>query len=309
MNTLSRHLDAYLKLRRQLGFKLDLAGHMLRHFVRYADQEKAAFVTVKLALRWATHPAGLTQTRNATRLGYVRGFARYLSAYDPRTEIPPVGLVPGQFCRRTPHLYQDRDIVRLLEATRHIDGSNEFKGMAYATLLGLLAVTGLRIGEATGLERKDVELHRSLLIVRRAKGNKTRLVPLHPTTRQALERYVAMRDKAFPEPQTTCFFVSERGTRLADCTVNNWFHQVACQIGLRQPGPRRGPRVHDLRHYFAVRTLLRWYRSDTDVEVHLPELSTYLGHTSVQQTYWYLSAVPELLQLATRRWQQREGTR
>ena len=181
--------------------------------------------------------------------------------------------------------------------------------MAYATLLGLLAVTGLRIGEATGLDRKDVELHRSLLIVRRAKGNKTRLVPLHLTTRQALERYEAMRDKAFPEPQTTCFFVSERGTRLADCTVNNWFHQVACQIGLRQPGPRRGPRVHDLRHYFAVRTLLRWYRSDTDVETHLPELSTYLGHTGVEQTYWYLSAVPELLQLATRRWQQREGTR
>ena len=249
MSTLGQQLDAYLTLRRQLGFKLDLAGQMLRHFVRYADQEKAAFVTVKLALRWATQPAGLTQTRNATRLGYVRGFARYLSAYDPRTEIPPVGLVPGQFCRRTPHLYQDHDIVRLLDATRHIDDSNEFKGMAYATLLGLLAVTGLRIGEATGLERKDVELHRSLLIVRRAKGNKTRLVPLHPTTRQALERYAAMRDKAFPEPQTTCFFVSERGTRLADCTVNNWFHQVACQIGLRQPGPRRGPRVHDLRHH------------------------------------------------------------
>ena len=135
MSTLCRHLDAYLKLRRQLGFKLDLAGQMLRHFVRYADQEKAAFVTVKLALRWATQPAGRTLTRNATRLGYVRGFARYLSAYDPRTEIPPVGLVPGQFCRRTPHLYQDGDIVRLLEATRHIDGRNEFKGMAYATCL------------------------------------------------------------------------------------------------------------------------------------------------------------------------------
>lgn len=309
MISLRRQLDDYLKLRRQLGFKLELAGQMLRQFVRFAEQEKAAFITIKLALRWATSPARLTPARNATRLGYVRGFARYLSALDPRTEVPPAGLLPGQFCRRTPHLYQDDDIVRLIEAARHLDPTNAFKGLAYATLFGLLAATGLRISEATGLEREDADLRRSLLLIRRAKGNKTRLVPLHPTARRALTRYAALRDRSFPEPQCPKFFVSERGTRLSNHTVNRWFHWAACQIGLRQHGRRRGPRVHDLRHYFAVRTLLRWYRSDTNVDAHLPELSTYLGHGGVQHTYWYLSAVPELLQLATRRWQQQEATR
>jgi integrase len=206
-------------------------------------------------------------------------------------------------------VYHDDDIVRLLEAARHIDPTNEFKGMAYATLFGLLAVTGLRVGEATGLERQDVDLRRSLLLIRRAKVNKTRLVPLHATARRALARYAAQRDQVFPAPVSPNFFVSERGTRLTDNTVNQWFHRIACQIGLCQRGRHRGPRVHDLRHYFAVRTLLRWYRSDTNVEARLPELSTYLGHAGVQHTYWYLSAVPQLLQLATRRWQQQEATR
>ena len=208
-----------------------------------------------------------------------------------------------------PIFYQHGDILRLMDALRQIDHTNEFKGTSYATLFGLLAVTGMRLGEATGLDRQDVDLDRGLITVRRAKGNKSRLVPLHPSAQRALQKYADLRDKAFPEPFSPSFFVSERGTRLFGCSVNRWFLLVACQIGLRKPGGRRGPRVHDLRHHFAIQTLLRWYRTDADVEVHLPELSTYLGHVHVRDTYWYLSAVPELLQLATLRWQHREDTR
>ena len=245
MSTLCRQLDAYLKLRRQLGFKLDLAGQMLRHFVRYADQEKAAFVTVKLALRWATQPAGLTQTRNATRLGYVRGFARYLSAYDPRTEIPTVGLVPGQFCRRTPHLYHDDDIVRLLEATRHIDGRNEFKGMAYATLLGLLAVTGLRLGEALNFRTEDMDWSEGILTIRGAKFGKSRLVPLHTSTCKVLADYAKRRDERFGARAEGHFLVNLNGNRLDKGEVHRAFYLLSRQIGLRAADASRGPRLHD----------------------------------------------------------------
>ncbi|MGB7767694.1 MAG: tyrosine-type recombinase/integrase [Verrucomicrobiia bacterium] len=307
MNTLSVHLDNYLKLRRQLGFQLRISGLLLRKFVLFADREKATFVTTKLALRWATQPADIRLSQGAVRMGIVRRFALYLSAIDPRTEVPPPGLLPCQFRRRTPHLYRDDDIVRLMAVTRQIDHANEFKGATYATLFGLLAVTGMRLGEALALDRQDVDLKAGLITVRRAKGNKSRFVPLHPSAQRALQQYVELRDQACMQPASPGFLLSERGTRLLGCTVNRWFLLVACQIGLRKPGGRRGPRVHDLRHYFAVRTLLRWYRADVDVEVHLPELSTYLGHVHVRHTYWYLSAVPELLKLATLRWQHREG--
>jgi integrase/recombinase XerD len=307
MNTLSFHLENYLKLRRQLGFKLRGAGLMLCKFVRFAEQEKAPFVTTDLSLRWATQPVNIRLSQSAVRLGHVRRFAQYMSSIDPRTEVPPTGLLPCQFRRRAPHLYQGKDILRLMEATRQIDHTNEFKGVSYATLIGLLAVTGMRLGETLALDRQDVDLAQGLITVRRAKGNKSRLVPLHPSTQRALQRYADMRDQTIPQPLSPSFFVSEQGTRLADDSVNRWFLLVSCQIGLRKPGGRRGPRVHDLRHNFAIQTLLRWYRANVDVEVHLPELSTYLGHVHVRHTYWYLSAVPELLKLATLRWQRREG--
>ena len=306
MNTLGVQLDNYLKLRRQLGFKLHMSGLLLRKFVQFAEQEKASFITTKLALRWATQPLNISLSQSANRLGMARRFAQYLSAIDPRTEVPPVGLLPCQFRRRAPQLYQGDDILRLMKATRQIDHINEFKGATYATLFGLLAVTGMRLGEALALDRQDVDLDKGLITVRRAKGDKSRFVPLHPSSQRALQRYADMRDQACPHPLSPSFLLSERGTRLLDCTVNRWFLLVSCQIGLRKPGGRRGPRVHDLRHHFAIQTLLRWYRSNVDVEVHLPELATYLGHVHVRDTYWYLSAVPELLKLATLRWQRRE---
>jgi integrase len=159
----------------------------------------------------------------------------------------------------------------------------------------------MRVGEAIALDRDDVNLTQALLTVRQAKGNKSRLVPLHPSTRDVLRRYECLRDRICPNPRTSSFFISQRGTRLLDCTVRYWFIRISHQIGLRGPHDHRGPRLHDLRHRFAIRTLERWYRMDKDIEVHLPELATYLGHGHVTDTYWYLSATPELLRLATRR--------
>src|SRR6266567_9383488 len=171
------------------------------------------------------------------------------------------------------------------------------------TMFGFLAVTGTRIGEAVSLDDEDVDLKQGLVTVRRAKGNKSRVVPLHLSTRKVLQQYVDLRNRTFPRPLSPSFFVSEKGTRQYDNTVRRWFGLVACRIGLRKVGNRRGPRVHDLRHRFAIKTMLRWYRTHTNVDVHLPELSTYLGHCHVNDTYWYLSAVPELLKLATLRLQ------
>lgn len=309
MKALSVHLGDYLQLRRQLGFKLRVPGILLRNFVRFAKQERASFITTKLALRWATRPANLKPVQRANRLGMVRRFARYLSVVDPRTEVPDQKLLPYRSHRRAPHIYREEDVLRLMEAAWRIYPATELTGTTCATLFGLLAATGMRIGEALGLDRADVDLDCGLVTVRRAKGNKSRFVPLHASTQQALRRYAAMRDGVHARPASPSFFVSESGTRLIHGTVNRWFLLVASRVGLRKPGDRRGPRAHDLRHYFAIRTLLRWYRSNTDVEVHLPDLSTYLGHVNVRDTYWYLSAVPELLMLATLRWQRKEPRR
>ncbi len=309
MKTLAVHLDNYLKLRRQLGFKLRVGGILLRNFVRFAEKQRTSFVTTKLALRWATQPVELQPVQKANRLGVVRRFAEYLSTLDPRTEVPAQKLLPYQFRRREPHIYRKEDILRLIEATRHIDPANPIKGASYATLIGLLAVTGMRVGEAIGLDTDDVDLSRGVVTVRRAKGDKSRLVPLHPSSQEALRQYASLRDEVFPRPSGSNFFVSERGTRLRHCSVNRWFLLVASQLGLRKPGDRRGPRIHDLRHHFAIQTMLRWYRSKTDVEAHLPDLSTYLGHVHVRHTYWYLLAVPELLRLATQRCERKEDGR
>jgi integrase len=309
MKTLMAHLEDYLKLRRQLGFKLEVSGRLLHDFVRFAKQQRAAFITTKLALRWATQVPNLQPVQKANRLGMARRFAQYLSAIDPRTEVPAPKLLPYHCRRREPHLYQVEDVRRLMEGARQIDPTHPIKGASYATLIGLLAVTGLRAGEAIGLDREDTELTEGILTIRHAKGGKTRLVPLHASARRALQRYATLRDEVFPRPSCASFFVSERGTRLSYDSVNYWFLQIAWRIGLRQPGDRQGPRLHDLRHHFAIQTMLRWYRSKTDVEAHLPDLSTYLGHVHVRDTYWYLSAVPELLHLATRRRQQMEGER
>jgi integrase/recombinase XerD len=192
-------------------------------------------------------------------------------------------------------------VAQLFNASRQIDSSDGIKGQTLSTVLGLLAVTGMRVGEAVALDGGDFDPDKGLLTIRLAKGSKSRIVPLHPSTTLALRRYASVRDSIYVKRTSPAFFVWEGGDRLVYDSVNRWFLLVACQIGLRKPGDSNGPRVHDLRHYFAIRTLLNWYRASADVEAHLPELATYLGHVHVRDTYWYLSAVPELLKLATLR--------
>lgn len=309
MTALARHLDTYLRLRRQLGFKLEVPAILLRGFVQFARKQRASFITTQLALRWATRPADIKPRQRAVRLGVVRRFAEYLSTLDPRTEVPAKNLLPYQYRRPTPYLYRDEEVLRLIESAWHLDDSCPIKCATYGTLFGLLAVSGMRVGEAIALACSDVDLDHGVLTIPRAKGNKSRLVPLHPTTGQALQRYRDLRAKHWPRPSDATFFISERGMMLRYSTVNRWFRILARRIGLRRADVPGGPRLHDLRHRFAIRTLVDWYRSDVAVDAHMPELATYLGHVHVSDTYWYLSAAPELLQQAMLRWQRMEGTR
>lgn len=307
MNHLSNHLEAYLKLRRDLGFSLRVSGSLLRKFVIFAKKKKVSFVSTELALEWATQPADSQPAQWANRLSMVRCFAKYLSAVDPHTVIPAQGLLPHRYRRKAPYFYHDREVLRLMQKAKELPSPKGLRGATFATLLGLLTATGMRVGEVVRLDRDQVDLQQALLTVRHSKGNQSRLVPIHPSSRQALRHYERLRNRICPQPQSPSFFLSEEGARLTTGTVRHWFRQVSRRSGLRGPNDRRGPRLHDLRHRFAIQALLKWYRSNKDIEAHLPELATYLGHKHVSGTYWYLSATPELLRQATRRWEHEKG--
>ena len=307
MKSLAKHLKAYLHLRRSLGFKLRVQAGLLARFVDFARQKKASIITAKLALSWATGAQGCQPAQWANRLGMVRRFARYVSGVDARTEIPAQELLPLRLHRKAPYLYSDGEVCRLIEAIRLLPDPLDLRAASYATMLGLLSVTGMRVSEVIGLDRQDVDLKQGLLTVRNAKFGKSRLVPIHRTTQSKLQDYERLRDGCYPRPRTASFFLSERGTRPTDCSFRHWFIVASRKIGLRGTTDSHGPRIHDLRHCFAVKTILNWYRRGIDVEAHLPELTTYLGHGHVTDTYWYISATPELLKLATQRLERGKG--
>jgi integrase len=300
-------LQDYLTLRRRLGFKLRNTEYLLRQFIRLAKASGASHVTTRLVIRWATQRSQSEPVTLAARYRTARLFALYLSSLDPHVQVPPPGLLPYRKDRKSPYIYSDREVVRLLGAAARLPSPKGLRGPTLSTLIGLLAATGMRIGEAIRLDRSDVDLPNAMLTIRHAKGYRTRLVPIHASTGKALRRFERLRDRLCPQAESQGFFISERGTRLNDNRVRAWFATASRHIGLRGPHDTRGPRLHDLRHRFTVKALLRWYRTDQDVEVHMPELSTYLGHLHVSGTYWYLSAVPELLQQATRRWERNKG--
>jgi len=233
----------------------------------------------------------------------VRRFALWLSAFEPRTEIPPAGLLPHRYRRKPPHIYSDEEIERLLRRTQQLPSPKGLRARTYTTLFGLLVATGMRVNEALGLDRQDVNLERGILYIRRTKFGKSRYLPLHPSTVDALTKYAQARDCLFPATITPAFFISERGRRITEWMARYTFAKLSQRLGLRlsAKGHGRGPRLHDMRHRFAARTLIHWYRAGLDVERELPKLATYLGHVHVNDTSWYLEAVPELLQLATDR--------
>lgn len=236
----------------------------------------------------------------------VRRFARHHAATDPRTEIPPDGLLPHRYRRVQPYQYSDEQIRQLVSAAKGLPSRLGLRSATYGTIFGLLTTTGMRMSEPIALDRSDVDLDRGLLTIRCTKFRKSRLVPLHPSTSAALGTYALRRDRVLRDPKSPAFFISERGTRLTEWSVRWTFIQLSRRIGLRRAGDSRGPRLHDLRHRFAVQTLLKWYRTGADVEQQLPKLSTFLGHVHVADTYWYVSAIPELLQLAAERMERRE---
>ena len=297
------HVADYLRLRRQLGFTLAWDEHLLDQFTKHLGAARIEQITVSDAITWCgllpegikTRPA----TRASTRLTAVRGFAVYMHALDPVHEVPPRGMFARPVHRRTPYIYTHAEIFALVEAAGTL--ARGIRAKTYPVLFGLLAATGLRIGEVLALDRDEADLKAGVLSISRGKSRDPRLVPLHETTTAVLGRYAACREEHEQKPggRDAPFFTDRDGDRLAYLNVRYAFVQASTAAGLR--GQAQRPRIHDLRHTFAVNTLLCWYRDGADVAARMPTLSTYLGHTDPANTYWYLSAVPELLAHAAAR--------
>lgn len=307
MISVAQSIQDYLKLRRNLGFKLRDAGLCLAKFAAFLDARGESHITTALALEWSQQNPSAQPATCAQRLGYVRGFARYHVANDPQTEIPPSGLLPFRPSRAQPYLYSDEDIAGLLQGALELPTAGGLRPWTYHCLLGLLSVTGLRIGEAIRLKAEDVDLQAGVLTVRGTKFGKSRLVTIHPSTGEVLEQYRARRETFLAGRIASTFFITSRGNPLDIGDIHRTFYQLSRRLGLRGATASHGPRLHDFRHRFAVETLLRWYRAGDDVERRIPMLSTYLGHVHVADTYWYLSACPELMGLAVARLEQRWG--
>ena len=300
MIPLEQALANYLRIRRALGFTLERAERLLGQYVAYLHDHDVEVPTIEDALAWARLPADATPRWWAQRLGTVRAFAAHLHTLDPRVEVPPPGLLPSPPRRATPYLYSPADITAIIGAASTLP--RPLGAATYQTLIGLLAVTGMRVGEAIALDRDDLDAdHDGLLRVRHGKFGKSRLVPLHPSTIAALQGYLRLRDELLPAPASPALLVSTAGTRLRYNNIWRTFHRLVCRVGITARSASCQPRIHDLRHSFAVQTMLDWYASGADVPALLPRLSTYLGHTDPKHTYWYLQAAPELLTLAAHR--------
>ena len=303
MITLRSLLEDYLTTRRALGFKLHTEGTGLLAFVCFMEQQQADFITNELALKWAQQPTSVQETQWARRLSFVRGFARYCSAVDARTQVPPANLLPWNRVRPSPYFFTDDDIKKLLDAALKLFPEEGLRRWTFHCLFGLLSVTGMRIGEARGLILDDVDLDEAVLTIRSSKFGKSRFVPLHASTVEILADYLQRRQRVVPARSDNHVFVNDHGKPLGYEQPLDTFQRLSKMIGLGAQGKRLRPHLHDLRHRFALKTLMQWYRDGEDIARRLPVLSAYLGHTEVRDTYWYLSARPELLELAKERFE------
>jgi integrase/recombinase XerD len=272
----------------------------LHEFVWFLEQSGPSHITNKLAVEYATQRQDEKPVSWSRRLIIIRGFARYRIGADPKTEIPPIGLLKFRSQRARPYLYSEDTIRRLLQAALNLNTQYELQRHTYYCLFGLLAVTGLRLGEAIRLQPQDVDLSTGVLTVRGAKFGKSRLVPLHPSTRAVLRDYAERRDQFLAGRPIPYFLMTGRGKRMEKSNLSLVFRALSRQIGIRKPGVRHGPRLHDFRHRFAIETLLGWYRSGEDINRRMPVLSTYLGHGNVSGTYWYLGSTPALIAAASK---------
>jgi integrase/recombinase XerD len=301
MSGLRTRAEEYLAMRRALGFKLTSHGPRLMSFIRFCEDRGATAVTTDLAVEWATTtPRGSGhEAYQARRLDIVRIFARHLQPLDPATEVPPEDVLDHRVCRIPPYLYSPQEVTALMAAARTLRPA--FRARTWKTLVGLLAVTGMRQGEACRLTRDDVDLNEEAITIADSKFGKSRMVFLHPTAAAALRAYDRARDEAFPGQAAGTFLVNSRGGPLDSHNTSYTFAELVTAAGIKAPPGQRAPRLHDLRHVFTVSTLLDWHRDGGDVQARLPVLSTWLGHVDPKSSYYYLSAVPELLALAAGR--------
>jgi integrase len=302
--TLQVRVEQYLAERRRLGFELDNMGHALAHFARQvAEVGHRGPLTVDLMAAWARLATAGHRNRatSARRLRLLRPFTRWLQQFEPATEVPNeaiFGPIPG---RVTPHIYREQEMVELLAAARQLGPPDSLRAAVMETLFGLLACTGLRISEALALRDADVDLKSGVLTILQSKFGKSRLVPLHPSAIEALAKYRAQRGRHVPTAPGTPFFVTTRGQRLgqpvSDRQAHHIFARLRQKLGWVDRGGHGAPRLHGLRHSFAVRRLLQWHEQKVDIHQRMLALSTYLGHAKVSNTYWYLTGVPELMNL------------
>jgi len=292
----------YLQSRRGLGFALESEGCLLNNLVEYARQvHHRGPLSTELAVNWAQIPSPATARRRARRWEAVRHFALFWAAFDPRTQIPPAGLFGAAYGRVPVHIYPPQEIAALLGAAQRLSGPGALHARTFGTLLGLLACTGLRISEALALDLSDWQPAQALLTIREAKFGQSRYVPLSPSALSALEGYLRDRARAFARPKSCALFLNCQGQRLTYRQARGTFATLRRQLGWQNQQPR--PRLHDLRHTFAVECLLGWYRQgQEELNAKILSLAVYLGHRNIRHTYWYLTAVPELLALGSARW-------
>ena len=293
----------YLHCRRALGLELSREGSLLLNFARFTDRRgHTGPLTQHLAESWACASRS-SQINRARRLAIVRRFAQYRRQFDSDTHIPPSGLLGRTTRRLTPHIYSAKEINQLLVAARKLKSRNGLRGATYEAFLGLIAATGLRLSEAIHLKRSDVDLVNGIVTIHHSKYAKTRMVPLHPTTTQALRCYVRIRDEKIVAPTNDFFFLSARGAVLDSRTVEYTFGRLRKRLGWAGRGSYSFPRILDMRHSFICRRLVSWYKDGTNVDNAILALATYVGHTEITATYWYITGVPDLMALAAQRFQ------
>lgn len=295
-------VEEYLAHRRSLGFALRIDGRQLLNFACFADASgHSGPLTTDLVVCWVMQPSRRPRQFPARRLDTIRPFAQYRAAFDPETEVPPRGLLGRARRRPIHHIYTPTEVVALVSAAAELPSAKGLRPATYFTLFGLLAASGLRVSEALRLTRADADLPAGVLTIRSTKFRKSRLVPLHQTTTEALRAYADQRDRAVPHPAAATFFVSARGAALPYSTVRTVFRGLRAELGWETLAPP--PRIHDMRHTFACRRLEQWYVSGVDLAPRVAALATYLGHAKVSDTYWYLTGTPELLALAVTRFE------
>jgi integrase len=306
MNDLRQGVLEYLELRRSLGFRLEKDELYLRDFADFMERRRAVHITAKLAVEWARRPASTHPNYHAGRLRAVRSFARYRILSDPKTEVPAAGLLPRQQSAFQPHIFSQEEIGRILAGSlRPWGGATPFYCLGRYTIYGLLSVTGMRVSEVLRLDVEDVDFDEGVLTIRNTKFGKSRLVPVHETTLAVLKRYRQERDILLADRIVKPFFISTHGRRIIIKALDRAFRRLMCRLGLRGRSDHVGPRLHDLRHTMAIEVLRRCYSAGDNPERRLPALSTYLGHSHLNFTYWYLHQNPGLMTEAMERLQHR----